>query len=110
MNTVNGGSAGISADGTTAARIFEETMNGTLYSDVLQQELPQSIRKLLEQIRVHVLTRSGALTYVKTRPRKNGKIEAERVGMASEKFESQSKLRCCAPSWIRNSLPNPSIQ
>ena len=46
MNTGDDGKAGISADGTTAARIFEETMNGTLYCDVLQQELTQSMRKL----------------------------------------------------------------
>ena len=50
MNTGDGGKAGIwtgiLADGTTAARIFEGTMNGTLYFDVLQQELTQSIGKL----------------------------------------------------------------
>ena len=50
MNTVDGDKAGIwadiSVDGTTAARIFEGTMNGTLYCDVLQQELTQSIGKL----------------------------------------------------------------
>ena len=46
MNTGDGGKAGISADGTTAARIFEGTMNGTLYCDVLQQELTQSMGKL----------------------------------------------------------------
>ena len=40
------GKAGISADGTTAARIFEGTMNGTLYCDVLQQELTQLMEKL----------------------------------------------------------------
>ena len=34
--------------------------------------------KITEQIRIHVPTRHGALVYVKTRPRKNGKIEAER--------------------------------
>ena len=45
---------------------------------------------MTEQIRVHVPTRSGALPYVKTRPRKNGKIEAERIGMAGEKSASQS--------------------
>ena len=49
MNTGNGGKAGIWAgilrDGTTAARIFEGTMNGTLYCDVLQQELTQSMGK-----------------------------------------------------------------
>ena len=43
MNTGHGGKAGIwsgiSGDGTIAARIFEGTMNGTLYCDVLQQEL-----------------------------------------------------------------------
>ena len=53
MNTGNGGKAviwaGISGDGTTAARIFEGTMNGTLYCDVLQQELTQSMRKLLNK-------------------------------------------------------------
>ena len=46
MNTGDVGKAGISADGTTAARIFEETMNGTLYCYVLQQELTQSMGKL----------------------------------------------------------------
>ena len=50
MNTGDGGKAGtwsgISGDGTTAARIFEGTMNGTLYCNVLQQELTQSMGKL----------------------------------------------------------------
>ena len=50
MNTEDGGKtgiwAGISADGTTAARIFEGTMNGTSYCNVLQQELTQSVGKL----------------------------------------------------------------
>ena len=46
MNTGDGGKAGISADGTTAATIFQGTMNGTLYCDVLQQELTQSMGKL----------------------------------------------------------------
>ena len=50
MNTGNGGKAaiwgGIAAVGTTAARIFEGTINGTLYCDVLQQELTQSMEKL----------------------------------------------------------------
>ena len=50
MNTGDGGKAGIwasiSGDGTTATRIFERTMNGTLYCDVLQQELTQSMAKL----------------------------------------------------------------
>ena len=46
--------------------------------------------KIAEQIRIHIPTRSDALAYVKTRPRKNGKIEAERIGMASKKSGSQS--------------------
>ena len=50
MNSGDGGTAGmwgsISADGTTAARIFEGIMNETLYCDVLQQELTQSMGKL----------------------------------------------------------------
>ena len=46
--------------------------------------------KITEQIRIHDPTRSGALAYVKTRPRKNAKIEAERIGMAREKTGSQS--------------------
>ena len=45
MNTGDGDKAGISADGATAATIFEGTMNGTLYCDVLQQELTQSMEK-----------------------------------------------------------------
>ena len=46
MNTGDGVKAGIPADGTTAARIFEGTMNRTLYCDVVQQELTQSMGKL----------------------------------------------------------------
>ena len=38
--------AGMSDDGTTTARIFERTMNGTLHCDVLQQELTQLMGKL----------------------------------------------------------------
>ena len=45
---------------------------------------------MTEQIRVHVPRTSGALAYVETRSRKDGKIEAERIGMASKKSESQS--------------------
>ena len=43
MNTGDDGKAGISADET---RIFQGTMNGTLYCDILQQELTQSMRTL----------------------------------------------------------------
>ena len=50
MNTGDDGKASIwgsiSGGGTTAARIFEGTMSGTLYCDVLQQELTQSMGKL----------------------------------------------------------------
>ena len=50
MNTGDGGKAGIwggiSGDGTTAARIFEGIMYGTLYCDVLQQKLTESMEKL----------------------------------------------------------------
>ena len=46
MNTGDGGKAGISGDGTTAATIFQETMNGTFYCDFLQQELTHSMGKL----------------------------------------------------------------
>ena len=50
MNTGDGDKAGIcadiSGDGTTTARNFEGTMSGTLYCDVLQQELVQSMEKL----------------------------------------------------------------
>ena len=46
MNTGGNGKAGISADGTKAAAIFQGTMNVTLYCDVLQQELTQSMGKL----------------------------------------------------------------
>ena len=95
MNTGDGGKAGIwagiSADGTTAATIFEETMNGTLYCDVLQQELTQSMGKLPNKS-AYTFQQDLAPchTYVKTRPRKNGKIEVERIGIASEKSGSQS--------------------
>ena len=50
MNTRDGGPVGvwggISGRGMTKARIFEGTMNGTLYCDILQQKLTQSIGKL----------------------------------------------------------------
>ena len=47
--------------------------------------------KMTEEMRVGVPTRSGALPYVKTHPRKTGKIEAARLKMAREKSESQSR-------------------
>ena len=46
MNIGDGGKVGISDDGTITASIFEGTTNGTLYCDVLQQELTQSMEKL----------------------------------------------------------------
>ena len=82
MNTRNGGKVGISGAGTITAQISEGIMNGTLYCDILQQELTQSM------IYAHVPTRSGALAYVKTRLRKNGKIEAERIRMTREESGS----------------------
>ena len=46
MNTEDGDQIGISGIRTTAARIFEGTMNWMLCCDVLQQELTQSMGKL----------------------------------------------------------------
>ena len=46
MNTGDGDKAGISGDGMTAARTFQGTMNRTLYCNVLQQEVAQSMGKL----------------------------------------------------------------
>ena len=47
-NTGNGGKVGIwgaiSRDGTTMARIFNDSMNGTLYCGVLETELKQSLK------------------------------------------------------------------
>ena len=45
---------------------------------------------MAEQIRVHIPRRSDTLAYVETRSRKDGKIEAERIRMASKKSGSQS--------------------
>jgi transposase len=49
MNTGNGGKlgiwGGISGEGTTMARIFDDSMNGILYCDVLQNELKKSIAR-----------------------------------------------------------------
>ena len=45
MNTGDGEKICKSDDGTTTVPIFEGTMNGTLYCDVLQQELTQSREK-----------------------------------------------------------------
>ena len=48
MNTGNGGKVGIwgaiSRDGTTMARIFNDSMNGTVYCAVLETELKQSLK------------------------------------------------------------------
>ena len=71
-------------------RIFEGTMNGTLYCDVLQQELTQSMEKLPNKSAYMFQQDLAPWSYVKTRPRKNGKIEAERIRMASEKSGSRS--------------------
>ena len=50
MNTGDGGKVGIwggiSGEGTMSARIFDGTMNGMVYCDVLQKELKQSMAKL----------------------------------------------------------------
>ena len=46
MNTEDGGKVGISGAEMTTAQSFAGTMNGTLYCDVLQQELTQSMGKL----------------------------------------------------------------
>ena len=94
MNTGDGGKAsiwaGISADGTTAARIFEGTMNGTLYCDVLQQELRQSMGKLPSKSAYTFQQDLAPWHTSKLVQEKSGKIEAERIGMASEKSGSQS--------------------
>ena len=92
MNTGDGGKVwgGISDGGTTTAPIFEGTMNRTLYCDVLQQELTQSMEKLPNKSAYRFQQDLAPWSYVKTHPRKNGKIEAERIRMASEKSRSQS--------------------
>ena len=90
MNTGDTGKVGISADGTTTTRIFEGTMNGTLYCDVLQQKLTQTMEKLPNKSVYMFQQDLPPWPYVKIRPRKNGKIEAERIRMAREKFGSQS--------------------
>ena len=46
VNTGDGDKVGISGVETATARIFEGTMNGTLYCDISQQELTQSMGKL----------------------------------------------------------------
>ena len=46
MSTGNDGKVGISGGWATTGRVFEGTMNGMLYCDVLQQELTQSMGKL----------------------------------------------------------------
>ena len=93
MNTGDGGKtsiwAGISGDGTTAAKIFEGTMNGTLHCDVLQQELTQSMGKLPNKS-AYTSQQDLAPWHTSKLVQKNGKIEAERIGMASKKFASQS--------------------
>ena len=46
MNTGAGIKVGIAGDGAITARIFEGIRNRTLYCDVMQQELTQSMGKL----------------------------------------------------------------
>ena len=65
-------------------------MNGTLYCDVLQQELTQSMKKLPNKSAYMFQQDLAPWPYAKTRPRKNGKIEFEHIRMASEKSGSQS--------------------
>ena len=90
MNTGDDGKAGISADGTTAATIFEGTMNGTLYCDVLQQQLTQSMGKLPNKSAYTFQQDLAPCQTSKVVQEKMAKIEAERIGMASEKSASQS--------------------
>ena len=90
MNTGDDGKIGISAGGTTTAPIFEGTMNGTLYCDVLQQELTQSTEKLSNKSAYIFQQDLAPWPYVQNSSKKNGKIEAERIRMAKEKSQSQS--------------------
>ena len=90
MNIEDGGKIGIADGGTTTAPIFEGSMNGTLYCDVLQQELTQSMEKLPNKS-AYMFQQDVALwPYLKTHPRKNDKTEAERIRMISEKSGAQS--------------------
>ena len=90
MNTGNDDKVGISADGTTAARIFEGTMNGTLYCEVLRQESTQSRGKLPNKSAYMFQQDLAPWHTSKLVQEKNGKIEGERIGMASEKSTSKS--------------------
>jgi hypothetical protein len=45
-NTADGGKMDIVGYGTMITRLNNEKMNGTLYCDVLEQELKQSIEKI----------------------------------------------------------------
>ena len=74
MNTGDGSKVRISGGGTTTASIFEETMSGTLYSDVLQQELIQSMEKLPNKSAYMFQQDLAPWSYVKTHPKKMAKL------------------------------------
>ena len=108
VNTGDGGKVGISGAGTTTARIFEETMNGMLYCDVLQQELTQSIRQLPN--------RPAYMFQQDLVPWHTSKLVQEKMAKLRlnvlewpAKVRVSIQLRCCGPSSVRDWLPNSYI-
>ena len=90
MNTGDDGKVGISADGTTAARIFEGTMNGTSYCDVPRKELTQSIGKSPNKSASMFQQDLTPWHTSKLVQEKVATIKGEHIRMSSEKFGSQS--------------------
>ena len=113
MNTGNSGKVGIwggiSGDGTTAARIFEGTMNETLYCDVLQQEMTQSMRKLPSKS-AYTFQQIWRLGIRQNSSKKKWQNWSWTYWNGHREVRISIQLRCCGPSWIRNWLPNPYIQ
>ena len=110
MNTGDGGKGGISADGTTAATIFEETMNGTLYCDVPQQELTQLMGQLPNKSAYTFQQDPAPWHTSKLVQEKMAKLKLNVLEWAAKSSDLAIQSSCCTSSWIRNWLPNPYIQ
>ena len=90
LNTGDGGNVGMSDVETTTALIFEGTMNGTLYCDVLQQELTQSMGKLPNKS-AYMFQQDLAPWHIsKLVQEKMAKLKLNVFRMASKRPESQS--------------------
>ena len=97
-NTGDGGKVGIwkrtSEFGTTATKIYTETMDGKFYCDVLQHQLKPSIAQMPKKDQILFSTRAPSQAHIKHCERKNRqfKVGCNRPDSNKARFKSNRDL------------------